>query len=77
MTNIPEKILEFIRQWLAQQLGHAASDMANFAALGLDSLDAVELTDALAAEFGLGELPVSIILDHPSATELAQALAIQ
>lgn len=76
MAAKADENLQFITKWLAEQLGQAeVSADANFATLGLDSLDAVELTDALAAHLGVEELPVSMILDYPSASSLAQELA--
>ena len=65
----------FIVNWLSSQLGHSVKPEANFGALGLDSLDAVELTDALAEKLGVDELPISLILDHASPVALAEHLA--
>ncbi|MCA9796973.1 MAG: acyl carrier protein [Candidatus Eremiobacteraeota bacterium] len=65
----------FIVDWLTEQLGHTVAPEANFGALGMDSIDAVELTDALAEKLGWDDLPVSMILDHPSPRQLADQLA--
>lgn len=70
-----QEILDFTTDWLSQQLGQPVTAEANFGALGMDSLDAVELTDALAEKLGLDELPVNLILDYPSLTALAEYLA--
>lgn len=67
-------IVDFTLKWLAEQLEQEVSADANFAALGLDSLDAVRLTDDLAALIGVEELPVSLILDHPTANALGEHL---
>lgn len=76
MSHNSQEILAFITNWLAEQLGQTEVGAdANFATLGLDSLDAVELTDALASHLGIEELPVSVILDFPSASALATELA--
>lgn len=70
-----EDLTAFITDWLGRQLGHGIQPDANFGALGLDSLDAVELTDALAEKLGVDELPVSLILDHASPAALAAHLS--
>ena len=42
---------------------------------GLDSLGAVELRNALAARFGIAELPATLTFDYPSVAALANYLA--
>ncbi len=76
MADKSEELVTFIRGWLAEQLGQAeVAAEVECATLGLDSRDAVELTDALAQHLGAEELPVSLILDFPSAKALAQELS--
>jgi acyl carrier protein len=70
-----EEILSFTTEWLSVQLGQPVLPEANFGALGMDSLDAVALTDALADKLGLDELPVSMVLDYPSALALSEQLS--
>lgn len=77
MSEESEQILRFTTCWLTQQLGQEVEPEAHFGVLGLDSLDAVELTDALAEELGVDELPVSLILDYPTPQALAKYLATQ
>lgn len=67
----------FVTNWLSRQLGQAVNAQANFGALGMDSLDAVELTDALADELGVEQVDVSLILDHPTPARLADFLSSQ
>jgi acyl carrier protein len=73
-TASEQDIATFITGWLSTQLGQPVQPEANFGALGMDSLDAVALTDALADRLGVDELPVSLVLDYPSALVLAQHL---
>jgi acyl carrier protein len=75
MTRNVGNIETFIAQWLKDQLEQEVDSEANFATLGMDSLDAVRFTDDLAEFIGVDEVPVSLILDHPTARELAQHLA--
>jgi acyl carrier protein len=65
----------FIVDWLKEQLEQVVDIQANFAAVGMDSIDAVQLTDDLAQFIGVEELPVSVILEHPTAADLARHLA--
>lgn len=75
MARDAKQISDFIVQWLTEQLGQQVGPDAEFTALGLDSLDAVRMTDALAAKLGIDELPVSLVLEHPSVSALAGHLA--
>jgi acyl carrier protein len=75
MTKDVADIETFIAHWLKEQLEQEVGAEANFAALGMDSLDAVRLTDDLADFIGVEEVPVSLILDHPTGGELARYLA--
>jgi acyl carrier protein len=71
----PAEIEAVIVGWIDRQLDIECSAESNFAALGLDSLDAVELTEVLAEQLGLEEVPISWILDHPTPRSLALRLA--
>jgi acyl carrier protein len=75
MTRDVKDIESFAVRWLKEQLEQDVDADANFAALGMDSLDAVRFTDDLAEFIGVEEVPVSLILDHPTARELAGHLA--
>lgn len=68
-------IESLIVDWVRTQLDVECSPEANFGALGLDSLDAVELSEVLAEKVGLEEVPVTWILDHPTPRRLAAQLA--
>ena len=74
MTKQIGDIEAFIVTWMKEQLEQDVDLEANFAAIGIDSLDAVRFTDDLAAFLGVDELPVSLVLDHPTARELAKHL---
>ncbi len=71
----PAEIEAVIVDWIDRQLDTRCSPESNFGALGLDSLDAVELTEVLAEHLGLEEVPVNWILDHPTPRSLALRLA--
>lgn len=70
-----QKIASFIRNWLTNQLQQEVGQDAEFAGLGLDSLDVVRLTDELAEHIGVDELPVALVLEHPTVSSLASHLA--
>lgn len=69
------ELAAFIRSWLSNQLQQEVGDDAEFAALGLDSLDAVRLTDELGEFLAIDELPVALVLEHPTVSALAAHLA--
>jgi acyl carrier protein len=75
MTKDSSDIENYINAWLKEELEQEVDSEANFAALGMDSLDAVRLTDDLAEFMGIEELPVTLILDHPTTSELAAHLS--
>ncbi|WP_204058869.1 type I polyketide synthase, partial [Microbispora corallina] len=76
-TKDPERLLRLVVAVTAGVLGHAdaggvAADLT-FRDLGLDSLGAVELRDALTAATGLS-VPATVTYDHPSPLALARHL---
>ncbi|MEU6719661.1 SDR family NAD(P)-dependent oxidoreductase, partial [Nonomuraea sp. NPDC046802] len=79
--TIPERdelLLELIRQRIADVLGYAELDSARlrsntFRELGLDSLTAIDLRNALAAATGL-RLPATLVFDYPTPAGLAPRL---
>jgi acyl carrier protein len=75
MAEAGEELLSFTLRWMSQELGRNVNADAAFATMGLDSLDVVRLTDALAEHMGIDELPVSIVLDHPNLSSLVKHLA--
>ncbi|RKT54470.1 type I polyketide synthase [Saccharothrix australiensis] len=70
-------LLDVVRDHLARVLGHdrpgAVDVRRGFLELGVDSLTAVELRNALAGATGL-RLPATLIFDHPSPVALAEHL---
>jgi acyl carrier protein len=70
-----DDLSKFIAGFLSEQLDRSIGTDAVFAQLGLDSLDFVRLTDALAERMGIDELPVSLVLEHPTITALATHLS--
>jgi acyl carrier protein len=74
MAKTENEIVWFMVRWLSEQLRREVGADANFAALGLDSIDMVRLTDALAEDMGVEELPISLVLDHPTISALAAQL---
>ncbi len=73
-TGDKTELANFIASQLSAMLGQEVSPEANFAALGMDSLDAVTLIDALADRLGEDELPVTLVVDFPTAQALATHL---
>ncbi|MET8810006.1 beta-ketoacyl synthase N-terminal-like domain-containing protein, partial [Streptomyces sp. NPDC004546] len=71
-------LLDRVRQAAAEILGHARAEDVDadltFRDLGLDSIGAVELSDALQADTGIA-LPSTVLFDHPTPAALARHLA--
>lgn len=65
----------FIRAWLTEETGRRTEGDASFAALGLDSLELVRLTDALRFHLARPSLSTSAALDFPTIETLAAHLA--
>jgi acyl-CoA synthetase (AMP-forming)/AMP-acid ligase II/acyl carrier protein len=70
-----ENITRFITSWLSELLGRPVDPDAEFATLGLDSIEAVRLIDALAENLGYEIDPMLAALDYPSASLLGNHLA--
>ncbi|MCP2256097.1 Acyl transferase domain-containing protein [Prauserella aidingensis] len=78
LTDVtPETVLELVCTRAAAVLGHrdpaAIPSEKPFRDLGVDSLTAVELRNALAAATRL-TLPAGVVFDHPTPAELADAI---
>ena len=75
MTISTTDIETFVVAWLKEELEQDVDCQDDFATVGIDSLDAVRLTDDLADFIGVEELPVSLILDHPTTAKLAEHIS--
>ncbi|HVQ09445.1 MAG TPA: AMP-binding protein [Allosphingosinicella sp.] len=69
-----DDIADYIAMWLSRALGRAVGADAVFEEVGLDSLDAVRLTQALGKELGR-ELSATLAMDFPTIDLLAGHLA--
>ncbi|MEV4116980.1 KR domain-containing protein, partial [Nonomuraea sp. NPDC049695] len=73
-----ERLVELVRRRAAQVLGHADPEPvepdADLVGLGLDSLAAMELRNALNSDTGV-RLPATAAFDYPTASALARVLA--
>src|SRR5690606_1887369 len=79
----PEKrrglLVAYLKQELAAVLGleadRAVDTRAGFLDLGVDSLMAVDLRNRLLRGLRLGDLPATVVFDHPNVASLAGYLA--
>lgn len=69
----PEALRALVRQTFAAALGHDVADDADFFAEGGDSLAAEQVLTGLSAALSL-PLPGWLLLDHPTAGALADAI---
>ncbi|TMR89196.1 type I polyketide synthase, partial [Nonomuraea basaltis] len=73
-----ERLVELVRRRVAQVLGHADTEPvepdSDLVGLGLDSLAAMELRNALTSDTGV-RLPATAAFDYPTAGALARVLA--
>lgn len=72
----PAELLELVRTHAMTTLGRttAVSDRTPLRELGLDSMMAVELRNALAADLGV-RLPATLLFDHPTVAAVSEEIA--
>jgi hypothetical protein len=69
----PDAILQTVRAAFAEALGRPIPDGDDFFTAGGDSLAAEHVMTALSAVMSL-DLPVWVLLDHPTAADLAEVI---
>lgn len=69
----PDGIADTVREAFAEALGRAISDADDFFAAGGDSFAAEQALTALSVRLSL-DLPVWLLLDHPTVGEFAAAI---
>lgn len=72
----PAELLELVRAHATSALGRAAvvPDRTPLRELGLDSMMAVELRNALSADLGV-RLPATLLFDHPTVAAVSEEIA--
>jgi hypothetical protein len=76
IENVVPWIEMFIATWMKEQLKQDVDSESNLAALGVESDHAVRFMDDLAGFVGMHDVPVRLLLEHPTAGNLAWHLAM-
>ncbi len=76
ITREPAELLDLVRTHAMTALGRttAVSDRTPLRELGLDSMMAVELRNALSADLGV-RLPATLLFDHPTVAAVSEEIA--
>jgi hypothetical protein len=76
IENVAPWIEMFIADWMKEQLKQEVDSESNLAALGVGSVHAAPFMNDLAEFVGMKEVPVRLLLEHPTAGGLARHLAM-
>jgi len=76
IENVAPWIEMFIATWLKEQFQQEVDSESNLVALGVESLHAARLMGDLAGFIGMNDLSVQLLLEHPTAGDLARHLAM-
>ena len=69
-----QDVLKAVREIAQEVIGTEVDTNAPLMSIGMDSLSAMEFTNAIAARFSM-DLPPTVLFDHPTVDSLAKFLS--
>lgn len=76
IENVAPWIEMFIGTWMKEHLEQEVDSESNLAAIGVESSRAAHFMGDLARFIGMNDVPVRLLLEHPTAGDLARHLAM-